>query len=73
NTFFDILSPALSFSTCPTDHFHGSKGVPIPHSPNSDGKTWLDPEDDPLASCGILVFNFKPAMEEFQGFEGYMT
>lgn len=42
----------------------------MPPSPNSDGKTWLDPEDDVSASRGIPVF--KPSMEEFSDFEAYM-
>ncbi|THH14745.1 hypothetical protein EW146_g5620, partial [Bondarzewia mesenterica] len=53
------------------DHFYGSEGVPFPPSPDSQGRTWLDPDDDPLASRGIPVF--KPTLEEFQDFEGYMT
>ncbi|KAI0028527.1 JmjC domain, hydroxylase-domain-containing protein [Vararia minispora EC-137] len=52
------------------DHFYGSEGVQFPPSPHSEGKTWLDPDDDPLASRGIPVF--RPSMEEFQDFEGYM-
>lgn len=31
----------------------------------------MDPADDPLAQRGIPVF--KPSMEEFQNFEGYMN
>ncbi|KAI0259156.1 JmjC domain, hydroxylase-domain-containing protein [Gloeopeniophorella convolvens] len=53
------------------DHFYGSEGVHFPPSPNSNGRTWLEPDDDPLASRGIPVF--KPSMEEFQDFEGYMN
>ncbi|OAX41802.1 JmjC-domain-containing protein [Rhizopogon vinicolor AM-OR11-026] len=68
---------SLSSSRSPTpaplvqpDHFFGSEGTPLPPSPNSDGRTWLEPEDDPLAHRGIPVF--KPTMDEFQDFEGYM-
>ncbi|VDC01252.1 unnamed protein product, partial [Peniophora sp. CBMAI 1063] len=50
------------------DHFYGSENAPI--TPRSDGRTWLDPEDDPSASRGIPVF--KPTMDEFRDFEGYM-
>lgn len=52
------------------DHFYGSEGIQFPPSPKSDGKTWLDPKDDLNASRGIPVF--KPTMEQFQDFEGYM-
>lgn len=69
-------TPSLTPSRSPTpvpptqpDHFYGSD-IQLPPSPDSDGKTWLDPEDDPLAQRGIPVF--KPTMQEFQDFEGYM-
>ncbi|KAF6752727.1 specific transcriptional repressor [Ephemerocybe angulata] len=52
------------------DHFYGSEGIQFPPSPKSDGKTWLDPKDDPTASRGIPVF--KPTMEQFKDFEAYM-
>ncbi|TEB18763.1 hypothetical protein FA13DRAFT_1745280 [Coprinellus micaceus] len=52
------------------DHFYGSEGIQFPPSPKSEGKTWLDPKDDLNASRGIPVF--KPTMEQFQDFEGYM-
>ena len=53
------------------DHFYGTENVQLPPSPDSDGKTWLDPADDPLAHRGIPVFT--PTMEEFKDFEGYMN
>lgn len=53
------------------DHFYGSEGVQLPPSPNSNGRTWLEPADDPVASHGIPVF--KPSIEEFEDFEGYMN
>jgi len=67
------LSSSRSSTPAPPvqpDHFFGSEGTQLPPSPNSDGRTWLEPEDDPLAHRGIPVF--KPTMEEFQDFEGYM-
>ncbi|RDX44633.1 hypothetical protein OH76DRAFT_1408862 [Lentinus brumalis] len=67
-------SPSRSPSPSPPaqpDHFYGNEEIQLPPSPNSDGRTWLDPEDDPAALRGIPVF--KPTMEEFQDFEGYMT
>ncbi|KAI0776874.1 hypothetical protein BD413DRAFT_610467 [Trametes elegans] len=69
---------SLSPSRSPTpelplqpDHFYGNEDVRFPPSPNSDGRTWLDPTDDPLAQRGIPVF--KPSMDEFEDFEAYMT
>ncbi|KAH9895782.1 hypothetical protein C8Q73DRAFT_689416 [Cubamyces lactineus] len=53
------------------DHFYGNEDVRLPPSPNSDGRTWLDPADDPLAQRGIPVF--KPTMEEFTDFEAFMN
>ncbi|EIN04471.1 JmjC-domain-containing protein [Punctularia strigosozonata HHB-11173 SS5] len=69
-------TPSLTPSRSPTpmqpvqpDHFYGSD-IQLPLSPQSNGKTWLDPADDPLAQRGIPVF--KPTMAEFRDFEGYM-
>ncbi|KAG6332296.1 hypothetical protein ID866_6791 [Astraeus odoratus] len=53
------------------DHFFGAEGTHFPPSPNTDGRSWLDPADDPLAHRGIPVF--KPSMDEFADFEHYMT
>lgn len=71
-------SPASSSSRGPSpdipvqpDHFYGNEDFQFPPSPNSDGRTWLDPADDPSAQRGIPVF--KPTMQEFEDFEGYMT
>lgn len=71
------LTPSKSPSPEPPvqpDHFYRTDDSPA-HSPSSDGKTngksWLDPADDPLALRGIPVF--KPTMEEFQNFEAYMN
>ncbi|KAG6872822.1 hypothetical protein C0995_006304 [Termitomyces sp. Mi166 len=65
-----LRSPSPSPPTQP-DHFYGAADVQLPPSPSSDGKTWLDPEDDPLAHRGIPVF--KPTMEEFRDFEEYVS
>ncbi|EEB88006.1 hypothetical protein MPER_14414, partial [Moniliophthora perniciosa FA553] len=67
------LTPSLGSSPPPNipvqpDHFYD--GQPIHATPDSDGKTWLDPDDDRLASRGIPVF--KPTMDEFRDFETYM-
>ncbi|TFY73912.1 hypothetical protein EWM64_g10100, partial [Hericium alpestre] len=71
-------TPSMSTSRSPSptppaqpDHFYRLDDTPLPPSPNSDGRTWLDPEDDPLATRGIPVF--KPTMEEFDDFEDYMN
>lgn len=70
-------TPSLTPSRSPTphppvqpDHFYGSD-TPLPFSPATDGKPWLDPADDPLALRGIPVF--KPTMDEFRDFESYMN
>ncbi|TFK25851.1 JmjC-domain-containing protein [Coprinopsis marcescibilis] len=70
STLTPCNSPSPEPPIVQPDHFYGSEGIQLPPSPNSDGKTWLDPEDDPAASRGIPVF--KPSMEEFQDFEAYM-
>ncbi|KAJ7450241.1 JmjC-domain-containing protein [Mycena galericulata] len=53
------------------DHFYGADPSHLPPSPDSEGKTYLSPDDDPLAHRGIPVF--KPTMHEFADFEGYMN
>lgn len=67
------LTPSRSASPTPTivqpDHFYGFDNVH--HSPNTHGRTYFDPKDDPLAQRGIPVF--KPTLEEFKDFEGYMN
>jgi hypothetical protein len=52
------------------DHFWGQDDNHLPPSPHSNGRTWAQPEDDPLAAKGIPVF--KPSMDEFRDFEEYM-
>ncbi|KAF9466696.1 JmjC domain, hydroxylase-domain-containing protein [Collybia nuda] len=71
-------TPSLTPSRSPSpelpvqpDHFYGYTDVPLPPSPDSDGKGSLDPEDDPNALRGIPVF--KPSMDEFRDFEAYIT
>ncbi|KAJ8456252.1 hypothetical protein ONZ45_g18791 [Pleurotus djamor] len=51
------------------DHFYGADPSQPPQP--SAFKAWLTPEDDPFAHRGIPIF--KPSMEEFKDFEGYMT
>jgi hypothetical protein len=66
------LTPSRSPSPIPPvqpDHFYGCSDA-TPPSPSSDGKSYLDPDDDLLASRGIPVF--KPTMQEFADFEGYI-
>ncbi|KAJ7479900.1 JmjC-domain-containing protein [Mycena latifolia] len=53
------------------DHFYGADPLHLPPSPDSEGKAYLSPDDDPLAHRGIPVF--KPTMHEFSDFEGYMN
>ncbi|KAJ7186669.1 hypothetical protein C8R46DRAFT_277518 [Mycena filopes] len=64
-------SPSPEAGVVQPDHFYGAEGSHLPPSPDSEGKTYLTPEDDPLAHRGIPVF--KPSMDEFADFEGYMT
>ncbi|KAF5348256.1 hypothetical protein D9756_010525 [Leucocoprinus leucothites] len=69
------LTPSRSVSpplpTVQPDHFYGSESSQAPPSPNSERRTWLSPDDDPLAHRGIPVF--KPTMAEFEDFEEYMN
>ena len=68
------LTPSRSATPDPPfqpDHFYGVDSSQVPLSPSSDGRTWLDPSDDPFAQRGIPVF--KPNMDEFQDFEGFMN
>ncbi|GJE93631.1 JmjC and ePHD domain-containing protein [Phanerochaete sordida] len=71
-------TPSLTPSRSPTpeppvqpNHFYGNENPHLPLSPSSDGRTWLDPADDPFAQRGIPVFT--PTMDEFSDFEGYMN
>ncbi|KAI5118500.1 hypothetical protein M0805_004000 [Coniferiporia weirii] len=72
------LSPSPSRSPSPVspvqpDHFYSpdTDAHTLPPSPDSLGRSWLSPDDDPLATKGIPVF--KPTMEEFSDFEMYMS
>ncbi|KAJ6623577.1 JmjC domain, hydroxylase-domain-containing protein [Mycena sp. CBHHK59/15] len=68
------LTPSRSPSPEPPiqpDHFYGADPSHLPPSPDSDGKAYLSPDDDPLAHRGIPVF--KPTMHEFRDFEAYMN
>ena len=71
STLTPCKSPTPEKIPIQPDHFYGTENVQLPPSPDSDGKTWLDPADDPMAHRGIPVF--KPTMEEFKDFEGYMN
>ncbi|KAF7790136.1 hypothetical protein EIP86_001088 [Pleurotus ostreatoroseus] len=67
------LTPSRSPSPEPPiqpDHFYGNESQTWT-SPNVEGRTWLDPDDDPLAQRGIPVF--KPTMEQFRDFEAFMN
>ena len=66
-----FVTPPIPAITVQPDHFFGSEGAHLPPSPNSDARPWLEPDDDPLAHRGIPVF--KPTMDEFADFEGYMA
>jgi hypothetical protein len=74
----DSRSSSLTLSPSPVpeevpvqpDHFWSQDDIQCPPSPDSDGRTWLDPKDDPFAQRGIPVF--KPTMDEFRDFEQYM-
>ncbi|KAF9530073.1 JmjC domain, hydroxylase-domain-containing protein [Crepidotus variabilis] len=61
-------SPTSTDIPVQPDHFYNPNNVQLPLSP---GQYWLDPADDPLAQRGIPVF--KPTMEDFRDFEGYMN
>jgi hypothetical protein len=70
------LTPAPSRSPSPAppvqpDHFWGQDAPAAPPSPDSAGRAFLSPADDPHAQRGIPVF--APSMAEFADFEAYMT
>jgi len=71
STLTPCRSPTPAAIPVQPDHFYGAENVQLPPSPDTDGKTWLDPDDDPMAHRGIPVF--KPTLEQFQDFEGYMN
>jgi hypothetical protein len=70
------LTPAPSRSPSPAppvqpDHFWGQDAPAAPPSPDSAGRAFLSPADDPHAQRGIPVF--APSMAEFADFEAYMN
>ncbi|KAF8648878.1 hypothetical protein AX16_006153 [Volvariella volvacea WC 439] len=71
----NIPAPASSSSTSgyavQPDHFYGTSSTHASSTSGSESSSILDPETDPLATRGIPVF--KPTMEEFEDFEGYMS